>query len=276
MLNVINFRLKAFLVFLFFLQSFAQAQYWEAGGFIGGSNYNGDLARHVVLPETNLSFGAFGKYNMSEYVSWRFGVNYAKVSGGDYNFENYQYRNLSFFSHLWELDNRLEFNFVRFGTGVLAKRSSSFLFAGINLFYFNPKAEYNGNIIQLHPLGTEGQMLDNKKNYSRVNVALPIGLGYKYSLSANWVLGVELGVRKTFTDYLDDVSGTYPNFELLQANNGSAAVALSDRSGEINSRTRSASQGDFRGDPAIKDWYYIGGFTLSYRFSRIRCTFSNF
>lgn len=276
MLNVINFRLKAFLVFLFFLQSSAQAQYWEAGGFIGGSNYNGDLAQRVVLAETNLSIGAFGKYNFTEYVSWRFGVNYAKVSGGDYNFENYQNRNLSFFSHLWELDNRLEFNFVRFGTGVLAKRSSTFLFTGINLFYFNPKARYNGAIVQLHPLGTEGQMLDNKKNYSRVNIALPIGLGYKYSLSPNWVIGVELGVRKTFTDHLDDVSGTYPNFELLQAKNGSTAVALSDRSGEINSRTRSANEGDFRGDPAIKDWYYLAGFTLSYRFSRIRCTFSNF
>lgn len=261
---------------MFFFQSYVQAQYWEAGGFIGGSNYNGELAQRVVLAETNLSIGAFGKYNFTEYVSWRFGVNYAKVSGGDYNFENYQNRNLSFFSHLWELDNRLEFNFVRFGTGVLAKRSSTFLFTGINLFYFNPKARYNGNIVQLHPLGTEGQMLDNKKNYSRINVALPIGLGYKYSLSPNWVLGVELGIRKTFTDHLDDVSGTYPNFELLQAKNGSAAVALSDRSGEINSRTRSANEGDFRGDPAIKDWYYIAGITLSYRFSRIRCTFSNF
>lgn len=276
MLNVINFRLKALIVFLIILPSFAKAQYWEAGGFIGGSNYNGDLARTVVLSESNISFGGYGKYNFSEYVSWRFGINYAKVSGGDYNFDEYQNRNLSFFSNIWELDNRLEFNFVRFGTGVLAKRSTSFLFAGVNLFYFNPKAEYNGSIINLHPLGTEGQTLDGKKKYSRVNVALPIGIGYKYSLSPNWILGVELGVRKTFTDYLDDVSTVYPNFENLQGKSGSAAVALSDRSGEINSRARGASEGDFRGDPAIKDWYYIGGFTLTYRFSRIRCTFSNY
>lgn len=274
MLNALSSRLSGLILFLFFFQVNAYSQFWEAGGFIGTSNYTGDLARKIVPSESNFSAGLLGRYNISEYFSWRFGINYAKVSGGDYNFKEYQNRNLSFFSHIWELDNRIEFNFVRFGTGVLAKRHSAFFFAGINAFYFNPKAKYNGSIVQLQPLGTEGQNLPGHKKYSRVNVAIPVGLGYKYSLSDNWVLAFEISVRKTFTDYLDDVSTTYPNFEQLQSRSGSDAVALSDRSGELNHSARQATEGNYRGDPAIKDWYFITGFSLTYRFTPIRCMFS--
>lgn len=276
MLNATNFRLNALIVFLFFFKLSAFSQYWEAGGFIGASNYNGDLARRVVLSETNVSAGVLGKYNFSEYFSWKFGINYAKVSGGDYNFKEYRNRNLSFFSHLWELDNRIEFNFIRFGTGVLSKRSTPFFFAGVNAFYFNPKTNYNGTIVQLQPLGTEGQNLEGNKRYKQVGIAIPIGMGYKYSFSPNWVLGGEIGVRKTFTDHLDDVGGTYPNFEQLQGRNGATAVALSDRSVEVDGRNQLASEGNFRGDPAIKDWYFIAGITLTYRFTPIQCMFTKY
>lgn len=276
MLNATNFRLYSLFVFLFLIQFKSYSQFWEAGGFIGCSNYNGDLARRVVLAETNFSAGVLGRYNISEYFSWRFGINYAKISGGDYNFKEYQNRNLRFFSDIWEMDNRIEFNFRRFGTGSLAKRSSSFFFLGLNLFHFNPKTEYNGTIVKLQPLGTEGQNLDDRKKYKRVGVSIPIGIGYKYSLSPNWVLGAEIGIRKAFTDYIDDVSGTYPDFEQLQSKSGSGAVALSDRSGELNPRTRMAEKGNYRGDPAIKDWYYLAGITLTYRFTPIRCMFRNF
>lgn len=276
MLNATNFRLSGLIVFLFFCQLSVNAQYWEAGGFIGASNYNGDLSRRMVLSETNFSAGLVGKYNFSEYFSWKFGLNYAKVSGGDYNFKEYQNRNLSFFSHIWELDNRIEFNFIRFGNGVLAKRSTPFFFAGFNVFYFNPKTEFRGAIVTLQPLGTEGQNLEGRKKYKQIGVALPLGMGYKFSFSPNWVFGAEIGVRKTFTDYLDDVSGTYPNFEQLQGRNGSTAVALSDRSVELDGRTRLATEGNFRGDPAIKDWYFIAGISLTYRFTPIRCGFNNY
>ncbi len=276
MLNATNFRLSALIVFLFFFKLSAFSQYWEAGGFIGASNYSGDLARRVVLSETNISVGALGKYNFSEYWSWKFGINYAKVSGGDYNFKEYQKRNLEFFSHIWEIDNRVEFNFIRFGTGVLSKRSTPFFFAGINMFYFNPKTDFRGSVVRLQPLGTEGQNIEGNKRYKQIGIALPIGMGYKYSLSPNWVFGAEIGVRKTFTDHLDDVSGIYPNFEKLQSSSGSAAVALSDRSVELDGRTHLATEGNFRGDPTIKDWYFIAGISLTYRFTPIRCMFTKY
>ena len=263
-------------MFLLLFRFHSVAQFWEAGGFVGGANYTGDLAGNLVLGETNLSFGALGRYNFNEYYSWRFGINYAKISGGDYNFDAYKYRNLSFFSHLWELDNRIEFNYRRFGTSSLAKKSSGFVFTGLNFFYFNPKTSYNGTVLALQPLGTEGQTLEGGKKYKRVGIAIPIGIGYKVSLSPNWVLGFEVSARKTFTDYLDDVSKTYPNFEQLQAKSGSTAVGVSNRTDEVYPYTAQVREGDFRGDPRVKDWYFQAGISLTYRFTPIRCMFSKY
>ncbi|MDX5321255.1 MAG: hypothetical protein LPK45_09075, partial [Bacteroidota bacterium] len=92
--------------------------------------------------------------------------------------------------------------------------------------------------------------------------------------SPNWILGAELGVRKTFTDHLDDVGGMYPDLNALRQKEGNTAAALSDRSGELVGSEQLSQQGDFRGDSQIKDWYYIAGITLTYRFTPIRCMFT--
>ena len=275
MLNAINSKLRGLLVSLFLFPLGSQAQFWEVGGSLGGANYTGDLARKMVLAETNLSAGAFGKYNFNEYFSWKFGLNYGKISGGDYNFKEYSNRNLSFFSHIIELDNRIEFNFIRFGTSSLAKRATPFFFSGLNVFHHDPRTEINGMNIKLRPLGTEGQNLEGNRKYLPVIMAIPIGLGYKYSISDNWVLSGEIGARRTFTDYLDDVSGIYPNFQEVQGRSGSTAVQLSDRSGEVAGEPM-ANPGDWRGDPKLKDWYFIAHISLTYRFCPIRCMFYNF
>jgi hypothetical protein len=45
-------------------------------------------------------------------------------------------------------------------------------------------------------------------------VAIPFGIGAKMNVSKKVGIGLEWGPRKTFTDYLDDVSGTYPDVSL--------------------------------------------------------------
>ena len=87
-----------------------------------------------------------------------------------------------------------------------------------------------------------------------------MGAGLKYALNDAWNIGVEFGVRMTFTDYLDDISTTYVgDAELLEAR-GELVAALANRSGEIR------NAGDPRGNPDNKDWYFIGGLTVSYNF----------
>ncbi len=94
-----------------------------------------------------------------------------------------------------------------------------------------------------------------------------MGAGVKHAVNDNIIVGFEAGWRKTFTDHLDDVSTVYPS---LPPN----SRTLSDRSWEVSEDGLSkASQGDMRGDPNLKDWYFQTAFTISYRFTPIKCPF---
>ena len=136
----------------------------------------------------------------------------------------------------------------------------------MGLFFFNPKGFYRDEWRELQPLGTEGQFIGGSKPYSKSQIAIPFGIGVKFNLSDQFVLTVETGFRRTYTDYLDDVSGFYPDLQIMQEQQGELSVALSDRSAEVTSDGQPlSSEGDMRGNPDFKDWYTISGVTLSFR-----------
>jgi hypothetical protein len=115
-------------------------------------------------------------------------------------------------------------------------------------------------------LGTEGQettKFNDKRRYSLTQLSVPVGLGAKWQLDDYWAFGFEFGVRKTFTDYLDDVSSIYVDNIIVGGASGPMAVALKDRSMEVGQTP--FENGDLRGNSATKDWYVIGGLTLTYR-----------
>jgi hypothetical protein len=88
---------------------------------------------------------------------------------------------------------------------------------GLSVFNFNPRAEHfdsrrDGEWVNLKPLNTEGQGLStfpNRKPYSKTQVSIPLGLGFKFAVHSNLNIGFEIGFRATRTDYLDDVGNTY-------------------------------------------------------------------
>ena len=246
------------------------AQDWEFGVMLGGSNYHGDLTYNIVPKETHMAGGVYMRYNINPYWSYRPTVIYGQISGNDANVKEYNTRNLNFQSKIWEVTNLLEMNFVPFGSRVLNEDFSSYVTAGITIFHHNPKAEYQGNLYALRKLGTEGQ--SGKDQYGLLQLALPFGGGFKYNVTKNFVVGWELIWRKTFTDYLDDVSTTYPDMDELRASKGDLAVNLSDRSWETDGAgTQLSIEGDERGDPSMKDFYFMTGITLTYRLTPIHC-----
>lgn len=124
----------------------------------------------------------------------------------------------------------------------------------------NPMTEYNGEMIELQPLGTEGQgsNLNPNSPYSLTQFAIPFGVGIKLNLSRGVAISLEYGLRKTFTDYLDDVGGNYVDQVALSAANGDLAARLADR-----------SIGGFqavgpRGNSATNDWYNIFGAMITF------------
>ncbi|MFK7807767.1 MAG: DUF6089 family protein, partial [Saprospiraceae bacterium] len=164
-----------------------------------------------------------------------------------------QIRNLSFKSNVTEVALTGEFNILGYQPYGLYKPFSPYVFAGIAGFKFNPKTEYQEETVELSSLETEGE------SYGTFQFAIPVGLGVKYAINDTWNIGLEAGVRYTFTDYMDDVSTVYVSESELS---GELAVALANRSTGENA----PQVGDPRGNPDNNDLYFMVGLTISYNF----------
>jgi hypothetical protein len=124
-----------------------------------------------------------------------------------------------------------------------------------------------GNKFDLQPLSTEGQGLSQypeRKPYKLTQFGIPLGIGIKFAVNQNISLGWEISMRKTFTDYLDDVSTTYVDELLLLAERGQTSVDLAYRGDEVKDGDLAyPADGTKRGSNKFKDWYYFSGITAT-------------
>jgi hypothetical protein len=233
--------------------------------FGGFSNYQGDLqSKRLTLDQANAAFGLGLKYDITTHIAIRGGLSYGNLEASDArNKASLQARNLSFLSRLYEAHLLGEYTFADLDE----KNISPYLFAGVAVYHFSPYTfDSLGRKFFLQPLSTEGQGLaqyPDRKPYKLNQFAIPFGGGIKYRLGNNVVLGFEIGIRKLFTDYLDDVSTTYVDPAALLAARGPKAVELSFRGGEKDGSATYPQVGSVRGSPKIKDWYYFSGLTLA-------------
>jgi hypothetical protein len=134
-----------------------------------------------------------------------------------------------------------------------------------------PMASYKGAWYELQPIGTEGQgSAYGEGKYKTGLLSVPFGAGIKTNLYAIFGFSLEWGVRKTWTDYFDDISGKYVDPEILDEENGQMAALLSDRSIEKelagpNGKTNTGLQ---RGDPGRKDYYFFVMGSLNIRIDK--------
>ena len=134
---------------------------------------------------------------------------------------------------------------------------------------FTPQAKYDDEWINLRDLGTEGQVDDGI--YNLVTGAWFMALGGKLDINREWSINVEIGVRKSWSDYLDDVSTVYPNYALLRAEHGQIAVDLADPSIPNAEGLKLGTEGTQRGDSRTKDGFTTLGVSLLYYFGNIDC-----
>lgn len=265
---------KLFLIILcalWFCGEPALGQRVELGIFGGTSYYIGDLnpSRHFELPQP--AFGGLVRYNVNPRISLKFNGYYGNVVGDDAITKSSDFavnRNLHFKSHILEFGTQVEINFLKYVTGHRDYFFTPYIFGGISVFNFNPKAEYEGQWYDLQPLGTEGQgtvTYHEREPYKLTALALPFGVGFKYSMSNNVCFGLEWGMRKTNTDYLDDVSTTYADPNIIHAESGPIAAALSDRS--IKTPGEAHNTGLQRGNSQSNDWYSFAGVFVTFRIS---------
>lgn len=252
------------------------AQKVAVGLFGGISNYWGELNdNQIIWDETHPAVGALLRYEVNPFVSMRFALTAATISGSDGNFppdridpntgfEN-RVRNLSFRSQITELAAIVEINAT--GYDVEDRRFSPFIFGGVAGFYHNPRALFEGSWHDLQPLGTEGQgttAFPDRKPYSRFQASFPFGAGFKVGLGSGLTLAFEAGMRYTLTDYLDDISTTYVDANVQILESGDLSWRLSNRTGEVEGQPRDLGNNDRRGNPDDTDWYMMGGVSLTY------------
>ena len=205
-------------------------------------------------------------------------------------------RNLHFRSPIYEVSGQIEFNFLPYETGNSLYPFTPFIFAGVSLFRFNPQAEANnGEWVALQPLGTEGQgttSFQDRKKYALTQFSIPMGGGFKIAVNKTFNIILEYGIRKTFTDYLDDVSTTYPGQNLRNFDMSPLATEMSDRNidaldpngnpypqslpnGNPNPNWNPRVKDTQRGNSKNNDWYTFTGITLSFKLlsEKERCNY---
>jgi hypothetical protein len=130
----------------------------------------------------------------------------------------------------------------------------------VGVFYYNPKAQYNGSYVSLRKLHTEGQGLPGgPKQYGKFSVDIPIGFGVRKALSRQLGIYLEYTQHYTFTDYLDDVSTVYYDRNALAAAYGPASAAMADPNKgnftDASGNSFATATGEQRGDKTNKDNY---------------------
>lgn len=258
-----------FLLIIFFCIINAKAQTSEMGVFIGNSYYLGDLNPSTQFGGAQSAGGILYRYNFDSRWAFKFSALFGSVSGSDKETNANNPRNLSFRSPISELSAQLEFNFFQLYTTADKNHFSPYLFAGISVFSFNPQArnvdplaDNKDHWYDLQPLGTEGQGLPGRPDlYSLTSFSFPFGLGVKFNFLRNFSFGAEWGMRKTFTDYIDDVSTTYYDLETLALQRSEPTAQLADPS------VVKHQIGSGRGNSTTKDWYSFAGIWLTFKLS---------
>jgi len=231
-------------------------------------DFNGKTVRPLI--------GASYTYFPASWFSIKAGLNQTWVTGADslitnrYGHAAGRYaRNLSFKSPITELSTELEWYPMQLLPDFEEASFRPFISAGIGVFHFNPKAQLNGQWINLHQLHLEGQGFSeypDRKMYKLTQIYIPFSLGVKYKVNDDYFLSLSTIFRKTFTDYIDDVSTTYINPSLFDKYLSPDDAILAK---QLYYRGKSSSHnpGPFRGYNNL-DSYTSIVFTFTYMFKR--------
>lgn len=259
-----------FSILIAFVTSSIHAQRVEVGFNAGGASYIGDLNPYNPVKISGISAGLFTKYNFNRHLGLGLHYNYGEIEADDAesNYQQLRDRNLSFENGLHEVSLMLHFNLFDLTPSYRRKNNfTPYIFAGVGMLVFNPKTTYRGNEYALKSYRTEGQ----EEVYNNLVPTFPYGVGIKYRANDNWTLFSQIGYRTPHTDYIDDVSGLYPDKSIFN-NPGypSASGTLSDRSGEVTG-VYLGEAGTQRGDFRKRDNYMFVGIGISYTFVSPKC-----
>ncbi len=223
------------LLILLFSFTYSLAQIHEVGMFLGGANAIADVGSEIYINPNTLAIGAIYKWNRSPRHSYRFSATYSNLKGSDSKSSESRrrIRDFSFKNEIIELTAGMEFTFWDFdlhNQHNYAVKTTPYLFTGLSYFNYNALALNSDNEIE---------------SYDTANsLAIPMLVGVKTAINNQFIIGVEVGVRYTFTDDLDGSNPVKDKKDIESL-----------KFGNLNSN----------------DWYVFSGITLTYTFGRNPC-----
>lgn len=202
----------------------AMGQRLEVGAGAGAVNYKGDVSPGINYREPQPGGQVFLRHNPGKAISLTYSFMLGRFASSDKNSNDVfaRQRGFSFSTRFVEASAVVEYNFLDYRDEQNRTAFSPYLFGGLSLFRFEPKQNF-------------------RPAYDLYQIGIPFGVGMKYVLGGNWNLGLAFGARKTFTDYLDDLSGPTTDNRLLS------------------------------GNPNDRDMYFFTGLSISYTFYKVRC-----
>ena len=265
--------------------SYAQnPQTIEVGPHFGASSYIGELNvwrnldqwQWKQFNQFHYDWGVLARYNYDSRWSFRIDYTHGKVRACDSIAAWRPDADLNFQSTVNDLSLMVEFNFLDYYTGHVSNVISPYIFGGVSGFMFETKPFTKNLLIDEIPLQAQPT---EAISYSKYSLSVPFGLGCKMSLSKHLATTVEWRMHYTFTDYLDDVSGLYPDDDkhvllisnaqgkpdLIAANpsNLDANIAMvydfTDPSGQFSANQQ-------RGNTQTNDWFGFINLSLTWKF----------
>ena len=235
----------------------------------GISNYSGDIQqKYVTTQGSKMMFSTGASIDLNNHLLVRADVSFTNLGADDKNNLNpaLTARNLNFKTSLVDYSLVAEYSLL----SLQKYKLTPYIFAGIGAFHFNPfTTDSAGGKIYLKPLSTEGQGLSeypDRENYKLTQFNIPYGAGIKWAVSDDLHLGMEMSLRKIFTDYVDDVSTNYVDKDILLAKVGTNAVSFSYRGDELkNQNLPYPSVNSIRGNSSNNDAYYFARIRLELR-----------
>lgn len=167
-------------IVLFLFSSPGQTQTMEIGLFGGGSYYLGEMNPAIHFKNTQIAYGALVRFNLNPRWAVKISYNRGEIKGTDTLSTRPVPNDYSFSSALNDISVVAEFNFWEYFTGSKKSFVSPYIFAGASVYFSDQSTGF----------------------------AFPFGAGVKFSVAKRIALGVEWGMRKTFSDNLDGVNAT--------------------------------------------------------------------
>ena len=231
----------------------AKSQIVEVGATAGLSYYIGDINPSRHFAQSEFGWGASVRYYQSPRWAFRFQYSNLNIAASDAKSSFRPERGLAFSDKINDFSIIAEFNFFDYWTGSKRNFITPYIFAGVSVFTFEPISA-DGKPLQ--PMCTEGV------EYNLVNMSIPFGIGVKYSLCKRVGVSLEWRLHKSFTDYIDDIHGVYPEASLVNGN-----YVYSDPTGNYEPGMQ---RGNGSTDSSLGfncDWYGTLGLTLSFKFN---------